>query len=448
MRILTVLAAATLLGSAYLAARHYRDREPSFPTTRFVTPDPAARAAGGGEAKALGVALGGFEEIVRERPDDLDALRGLFRTTLTIGSVGLGQPGIEDRVHAQAKAYLARRDALDPDGALLKEVVRQWADGRLRVDWYNQAGFYACSAMAIFCGARGDPKGPEALLTITTQGDFYLEFFPFTRRYHPGWPGVEPLVAHYLEQGNLAARVEAGMTLLDYHSLFGVGGELLERHRPAIRDSLREMLREVRAFTDVGTSDVGRAAIMGTALLANLGDEEAARVLGAVKTERDIMPYGPHADTMRLARFWAGFESFSAMGPLTPRFRELHTLDQELYFLGVAHRAAHLVRRGASEEEIGELLGLLEFAFDSPSSDLRVLPMQALLRLAPARGAVLVRRGIDGGGAFSIFAGSLAAQVQDRPALFLPALSSREPQVAALAAASLLELPFPHALQR
>lgn len=448
MRILAILAAAALLGSLFLAARHYARREASFPVARFVTPDPAARAGKAQEAGQLGVALGGYQDLVRQRPDDLDALRGRFRTTFAIGSVGLGQPELPEMLRAEAETYLARRQELDPDGTFLKDVVRQWVQGRLRLDWYHQAGFYACASTAIFLGARGDPKGPETLLAISKQGNFYLEFFPFARRYHPAWPIVEPLVSHYLAQDDPAGRVEAAVTLLDYHALFGVGGELVERHLPALREAIGGMLREVRGFTQRGASEIGRAAIVGTALLALRGEKEEAELLASVKSEREIVFYGAHADTVRIARLWAGFEPFATMGPLTSRYKELHEMDQELYYLGAAHRAAHLQRQGGHDAEVAELLDLLESAFDSPVPNLRVLAMQAMLRLAPARGAVLVRRGIEGRGAFGVYAGALASKVDDPVALFLPALSAPMPEIAAIAAASLLDLPLPHALQR
>ncbi|HEX5139145.1 MAG TPA: hypothetical protein VFY93_19410 [Planctomycetota bacterium] len=448
MRPLMLLAVATLLGSLFFATRHYTRREAALPTTRFVTPDAASRAAGPFEAGQLGVALGGYEDLVREKPQDLEAMRGLFRTTLAIGSVGLGQPGIPEKVRAAADTYLRERHRLDPDGTLLQQVARRWVDGRLRVDWYNQAGFYACAATAIFVGARGDPKGPETLLSITNQGNFYLEFFPFARRYHPGWPIVAPLVAHYVENGDLAARVEAGVTLLEYNALFGVGGDLLERHLPAVRDAIREMREHVRRLTSEGASDVGRASILGTALLADRGEQEEIRLLAAAKGERERSIYAPHADTVRIARLWTGLDDFSAMDPLSSRYKELHELDQEIYYLAVAHRVARLQREKAPQEKIAPLLDLLEGAFDGTVAALRIFSMEALMRLDPARGAPLVRRGIDGGGPFAVYAGALAEKLDDPAAVFLPAMSSPQPEVAALAAASLLDLPFPRALQR
>lgn len=448
MRLLTFLAAAILLGSLFFASRHYASRQPAFPMGLFVTPDAATRAAPAYAAKELGIALGGYEDLLRERPDDVDALRGSFRTAFTIGSVGLGQPRLPELLHAQTETYLSKRDRIDPDGTFLKDVLHQWVQGRLRVDWYHKAGFYACASTAIFVGARGEPTGREVLLAITQQGNFYLEFFPFARRYHPGWPIVEPLVAHYLEGGDLSGRVEAGVTLLDYHALFGVGGDLVDRHLPAIRDAIREMRKRIRAFSDEGASDAGRAAIVGTALLANRGDEEERKVLAEVKGERELLFYASHADTMRLARLWVGLDDFSTMGPLTNRYKELHEIDQEIYYLGAAHRAAHLMRKGAAQEEIDPLLELLESSFDAPVANLRVFSMQALLRLAPARGEALVRRGLDGRGPFSVYAGALAGKVDDPTAVFLPYLGHPMPEVAALAASSLLDLPFPHALQR
>jgi hypothetical protein len=124
-------------------------------------------------------------------------------------------------------------------------------------------------------------------------------------------------------------------------------------------------------------------------------------------------------------------------------------MDQEIYYLGVAHRAAHLLRQGATAEgEVAPLLDLLESAFDGTVRNLRLFAMQSLLRLAPARGAALVRRGLDGRGPFAVYAGALADEVEDPAAIFLPNVASPLPDIAALAAVSLLDLPFPHALQR
>lgn len=81
-------------------------------------------------------------------------------------------------------------------------------------------------------------------------------------------------------------------------------------------------------------------------------------------------------------------------------------------------------------------------------NETKVLAMQMLLRLAPERGKRLVASAMEGRAAMSIYAGVLAGGVEDPVALYLPALASREPDFAAMAAATLRASEGPSALQR
>ncbi len=446
MRILTVLVATALLASAYPATLAHGRREGVFPIDRFVTPDPRARARQGDAAKQLGVARRGYEDLTRDHPGDLDALRGRIRNGFLIGSVGLGQPGLQELVRNEANAYLERRAQLDPDGTFLQEIIAQWLDGRLHFDWSHQAGFYACASTAIFRAARGDAAGRDMLLELSRRGDFFVQFFPFARRFHPGWPAAETLITHYLEHGDLAGRVEAGATLLDYNGLFGVGGDVVERFLPVIRSSVAEMRQRVRAFTAEGGSDAGRAALIAMALLANRGDAEEMRLLAEAKSERELLLYAPHADAVRIGRMLVGLDGFAAMGPLTVRYKELDAADQDYYYLAAAHRAARVLKEGGQGG--AELLDLVETGFDGAVAQQRVFAMQALLRLAPERGAALVARALDGRGVLGVYGGVLSDTTEDRVALFLPAVSSPMPELAVLAAVSTLGPVEPRALQR
>jgi hypothetical protein len=137
------------------------------------------------------------------------------------------------------------------------------------------------------------------------------------------------------------------------------------------------------------------------------------------------------------------------MSPLTVRFKDLDTLDQELYYVAAAHRATRLAKEGgAGGPEFAALLDLLESGFDGTLPIPKILAMQVLLRIAPERGATLVARALDGRGALAAYAGVLTDGVEDRVALFLPALSSPEPDVSALGAASLRDPSLPRALAR
>lgn len=445
MRILTAAAVAALLASAYLAPRHHARREPALPTDRFVSKDPLAMVRDGEADRALGVAMAGYEDRLRDHPEDLDALRGRIRTGFLIASVGVSQPQLEATVQAQIEAYLQNRSKIDPDGSFLRGVLEGWIAGRLELPSDKPAGFYAGTAAAIFTAARGDPKAVETLFDRARRGPFYTLFFPFARRDHPAWPAVEPLVVHYLEHGDLPARVEAGVTLLDYNGLFDVGGDLVDRFLPVIRSSIREMRERVRTFVDEGSSEAGRAAILGMALLANRGEADEMRRLTEAKDERELKFYAPFADTARIARLCVGLDDFASLGPLTVRFKDLDPFDQELYYVAAAHRATRLCRDGGSAPE---LLDLIEAAFDGNVPSARVSAIQVLLRLAPERGDALVARAIDAHAAISIHAGALADYLDDPVALFLPAMGSSMPDLAAIAAASLVDRPLPHVLQR
>lgn len=447
MRIFTALAALGLLASAYLAPRHHEGRATAFSIARFVIPDARERARKGEEARELGVAMDAYKELAEGHPGDLGLLRDRIRTGFLIGAVSLGQADIPELVWTQAKAYVEGRKGIDPDGSLLKGILDRWLDERLHFDM--AVSVYPRASTAIYLAARGDAAGREMLFELArrgeTMGGFHMQFFPYVRRYHPGWAAVEPLVVHYMEKGDAAARVEAGVALLDYNHLFGVGDELVERHLPSIRAAVREMLDRMRKPANQ-PSDAGRAAIFCMALLAMRGEEEEMRTLAAAKSERELLYYVPFADTVRVARVCAGLDPFASMGPLTVRFKDLDPLDQELYFLAVAHLATRAAKQGGfgGTEEI---LDFVEAGFDGNTPS-KVLAMQMLLRLAPERGKRLVASAMEGRAAMSIYAGVLAGGVEDPVALYLPALASREPDFAAMAAATLRASEGPSALQR
>jgi hypothetical protein len=352
-------------------------------------------------------------------------------------------------VWTQAKAYLEGRKGIDPDGTMLKGILDRWLDERLHFDMSQSV--YPRAATAVFLAARGDAAGREMLYELARRGEsmggFHMQFVPFARCFHPGWAAAEPLVVYYMEKEDINARIEAGLTLLDYNHLFGVGDELVKRYLPSIRAAVREKRERMRRLADEPT-DVGRAAIFAMALLAMSGEEEEMRTLAAAKNERELLYYVPFADVVRVARVCAGLDPFSAMGPLTLRFKDLDPLDQELYFLAVAHLASREAKqRGPGGTPSEELLDVIEAGLDAATPS-KVLALQMLLRLAPERGKAVVANAMEGKAAMSVYAGVLAGGVADPVSLYLPALASREPDFAALAAATLRASDGPCALQR
>jgi hypothetical protein len=442
MRFALILAAIGLVASLPLAPWHARGLDEGL----FWDTDPARRAARGEEEGSLGVAMAGYEDLFNAT-GDLDALRHRIRTGLLIGAVAVRQPGLDALIEMQTRAYLERREELDPDGTFLQEVLERWVQERLHFDWETRLGLYARTATAMFLAARGDPEAAKLLLKLMGQGGFYSEFFPYVRARHPGWPAVEPLARHYLEQGNLAARVEAGATLLNYYILFGVGGDLWDRHREGIRSAFAEMRRRVLKFDqDPMTTGSGGTALNGIAMVGLLGFETERKIIALGRPER----YAGHADVMRIARLWTGADSFDSVDQTSRVFRDLTPEARAQYYGAAAHRLAAL-HRGlieGSEEERDLLTRLLEAAYDETGSATRALALQTFVSLGAKQAPALIRRAIVGRGAFSIDAAALADDLEDPVPILLPALRSQEPDYAALAAVSLLDRGEGRALQR
>jgi hypothetical protein len=449
MRLLTALAVAALLLSAYFGFRHYLARPGGLPAGAFVTPDAATRVREGEAGRLLGVTFGGYEDLARERPGDPAALQGRIATGILLGALNAGLPEADAMVAKEVDAYLERRATLDPDGRFLQGLLERWFDQRLAPDPDPTPRSASARVWAAMClAARGDARGLATLDEIAARGiPAPIEYFPAVRRFHPAWPGVAPLVAHALGGDDLAGRVEAGVTLLDYHALFGAGGGLVERHLARIRGDLGEMRRRLRgSANDEATELAGATAVLGMALLANRGDEEEQQLLARAEGGelRYYLPYGTY---VRLARMGAGLEGFDRLSPLSARFAELESGDeQDSYFLMAAHRATKLAATGG--EEYAALLDLLEVAFDGTLPGPRVLAMQVLPRLHPERGRALVARGVRGRGPFAVLAGTLADRSDDPVALFLPGIRSPQADLSAIAAASLLAREGPLPLQK
>ena len=150
-------------------------------------------------------------------------------------------------------------------GSFLAEVIETWGRERLQFPWEHRLGFYARASVAIYLAARGDAAGRDMLSRLAENPRFYQEVFPYYRRYRPSWPAVEPMVVHFLEHGGLGARVEAGVTLLEYNALFGVGDELVDRHLNDIHAAITEVRDRLRrAAVDEDTATSGRSAVNTT----------------------------------------------------------------------------------------------------------------------------------------------------------------------------------------
>jgi len=443
MRLSALIAAVGLVFSAFFAPRVHRNREPEHAGRRLVVTDLKERARIGIRQRALGVAYMAFEEAANRDPGDLEALRGRIRTGILLGAVALGEPRLTELVAQNTDAYVENRDRVDPDGTLLQEALRAWCALRMEHPYW-----YARCAVAIYLAARGDDKGFKALRGFMEKGPFSNEFFPYARRFHPAWRGVGPLVEHYLGGGKLGGRVEAATTLLDYNVLFGEGKRILERRLPAMRRAFEEMKARLRSpKLDSATWAHGAAALFGMAMLANLGYTEERDALARMDPLHDCPN---HADVFRVARIWAGLDPFERYPPTSRAFKIFPDTIQEQYFRAAAHRAAVLkrelvgqtdpARRKELKKQFDDARDLVEAGFLGSSTVVRVTCMEALAAIDGARAQPMLQEVVLGRGVPSLFAASLVDQLDDPVAVYLPGLRSPEPDYAALAAVSLLDL--------
>jgi len=441
--LLTLLAAAGLLVSAGYAPRYQGNRPNELPDATFTTP-PRERIESALAERRLGAVLSGYEDLLTEDPGDVEALRARIRHGLMIGAVSLGQPGLGTLVQHQTDTYLGeRRHEIDPDGTFLPGVIEEWAQHRMKFTWDFRAGFYARSSMCMYAAARGHPDGAAGLLELAKKGEFHLEIFPFIRQFHPAWPAVRTLLAYYLEHGDLVARVESAATLLDYHLMFGEGKDLLDRQLPVIRAAIKEMRDRMRAGK---VGEGGRATVIAMGLLALQGDEREREILERAAKEKPL--YVPFVDTITIARVMAGLEELATYAPHKTRFKALDLQDQDLYYFAAAHRAAHLKRTGGSEDAYRQSLRMVQTGFDAGSLPVRVFCIQAIGRLEPAMSRTMLQRAIDDRGLLSLYAMVLSRDIDDVVPMMLPALRATSPDVASLAAATMLDLGDSCALQR
>ena len=86
MRILVPVGLLLLIGSALLAPQVRKTRKTGPDPALFAEIDPRERVTLGEKELALGVAYSGYEELSRNDPEDLEALRGRIFTGLAIAA--------------------------------------------------------------------------------------------------------------------------------------------------------------------------------------------------------------------------------------------------------------------------------------------------------------------------------------------------------------------------
>ncbi|MGH7163657.1 MAG: hypothetical protein ACREID_09240 [Planctomycetota bacterium] len=416
MRLLSAAALAILAASAVLAPKVHGRRVPASLDAALYDVDPRARIERGRRDASLGAELSGYEQLWNENPGDLEALRGRFRLGLKLGAIAFAQPGVADLVRLQVDDYLKWRDRVDPDGTLLQDTLADWVDLRLRHEY-----FYAKTSAAIFLAARGAERGAARIRGYLGKGPFHGEFCRYMRRHHIDWRAVRPVLQHYLEQGDLAGRVQAGATLLEYHDIHGEGRDLLDRFLPEIRAAFHEAVTSLEpTMSNMETFDRGNVALLGLAVLRGPRETRLLREL----REIDVPHY---AKMLRLARVWAGIEPLSSFGPASDRWQFMDGEEHEIYFRGAAHAYAREMRRPEGERDkklAQEAFGLMEGELVSPDVNSRIHAFYALASLDPAGAADRTRSAVRGGGALALHASLLLPEGEDRVPYLLPGLAA------------------------
>ncbi|MHC4953970.1 MAG: hypothetical protein ACYTGZ_08770 [Planctomycetota bacterium] len=450
MRILLPISLILLIASAIWAPQRHAARQAEIDTSGLIVADPRQRAATGEKDRALGLAMTAYREILEKDPSDAEALLGLFRASLRLGGVVPRQPGIMELLQSIAVQYSEQRDHIDPDGTVLQEAVGDWIQLRLTHEWY-----LARASLAIWLVSRGDQRGYDEILDLIRQGPFWRDYFSYCQRVLPNWVGVERLVRHFLEDAtdNVEARLYASVTLLYYNRLYGVGGELLKKHRGAIRTMFIEwktaMMPELH---DNSSLTPGGQLMLGLALIQ---DKDARRILARMR----VLDHPYLATALGSARLWAGIDSLDKVDTKGRAFEQLFPLERETFFRGVLLLYADHVRQEratvdptkkarlvAKRKKPGGLEQLVEMARFSPETPVRVLATRVLAQIFPERAKEFHDKLIQAGGVDSLY-GSMMLPFDERVPLLLPAVSSSQIDVAALAITGLLRTDGPVPIQ-
>lgn len=448
MRILVPVGVLLLAASAILTPLVREARKPGPDPQSFVQADPRARIAEGVQEHAPGLEYSGYAELLSNDPDDLEALRGRIRAGIRIAAASPLGPDSPQLLNAQVTDYLARRDAIDPNGDLIQECLRQFVDLRLGQDsWFVQSSY------GILLAARGDETAMTRIQDYIRGGLFERHVFNFGRNVHLNWTLMRPLIEHYLQRegkGGLDGRVQAGLTLLEYHRVHRLGGELLAKYTPTIRAAIVEV---ISGLGPIGASaerfQMGVNALQGLVLLGEPQDLALLRDLDPIR-------YGGFADLIKIAKVWAGQAPFAdyEVGGMTWKFLTLPA--RAFYFRAGALTFVRLSRVDAdalSEEErvvhaaaLDEARLIIDAGTIDSTAGTRVYCNYLLAVAEPEEAPAHLRQVIQGSGSTAIFAGCIA-DLEDPVPVLLPGLLSGEPEVVALAAVALLDLDGPPPLQ-
>jgi len=445
MRILLTLSLVLFVGSAIWAPRKFRDRRPEIDTSALAVGTPEERAAQAEKEHALGPAILAYREILEKDPKNLDALRGMFRATVRLGAAAPRQPDIADILQQVARQYLAALPAIDPDGSLLQDSLRDWVDVRLHHSWYLARG-----AISMWLESRGEQAAYDEIRDLMRQGPFWRDYYSYCQRYMPEWAGVARFVDADLVGNNQEARIYAAVTLLTYNRLYLVGEDMMKKHGRLLRDVLIEAKADMQPnIHDNSPGTPGGQTILGLALLR---DKDARRILARMR----LLDHPYLSRVLENARFWAGLDPWEKADFESRGYEHWYPIDHEMYFRGAMFYYADVLRRARAETDpakkskltadVKRMSVLVETAMYFKMTSVSLLARRTQAALFPKQSEAIHRKMIEQGGVDSVF-GAMAMPLEERIPILLPAMSSRQPDISSLAVAGMLRLDAPGPLQ-
>jgi hypothetical protein len=234
--------------------------------------------------------------------------------------------------------------------------------------------------------------------------------------------------------------------LLQYNALWGVGGDLRERHVENLRADFREVKRAVEAGRhDAQTLRACDKALLAMGILAAEGKPEERALLGSARDTN----LAANVPALVIARVWGGLRPLTSIDPRGQHFNSWNIDDQIPYYHALAHRIA-LIDRNNDASRAGEreqALRVLKDTFEYHGSRMRGIALDLIVAVDEATGKNCIETALVEHSVLSVRA-SILSDTDDRVPDLLPALRSTEIDTPALAAVGMLDLGPVQVLQK
>lgn len=427
MRILTLLGVLGLASSAYFAPRHFEGRSAISEAGLISTDGKELLAMGNGPARALGTGYAGamLENDIGQR----------FRFAMRLWGVAPSTEGLPKVVAGEIASYLAAKDRIDPDGDVLRSALEDWCLMR-----FANKDFMMQLSPALWMAARGDERGKQMVRGFIEQGPFHEILFPNVHMVHPRWEGIEDVVVHYLEKGDLSGRVWAASVLLYYNGIWRIGEQLLEKHRARIVRDLNEALTIHKHALEYRVA--WRAVLPCLAMIGKEGADILRRISDPVA--------GQSVDFVRAARIWAGVAPFKSIRLGGPRWELFQAkswfFKAGVYRYAILARAAKAARAPRESRELRAAREVAENALHSTDATIRYGAFAGLVAQGGKWAKELPPRLHKAGGLDSLYASATVA-TETTPDFLLRWVASPTHEYAGLAVVTLLYKDRPLPLQ-